>query len=197
VAFHGEAGAEQAHALEPELGRGVGGRFDNAEQGDRGGAAQPLEDNVRGVGGEDADIRAGPCQPPELLEQISRELVQPPRLDERQQAGEVDAVDDDGRVAAVRPLLAIGGDDRAVVIDGRGRRDPADDAECPDVARGGRHSRRVQAVARSRSTASCWKRRLYSAAISATAWRAAASPARNRVSTSARSRSTVPPPPCH
>ena len=49
-------------------------------------------------------------------------------LEESLQPGEVEAVDQDLRIAAVAGSLAIGRDDQAIVIHGRGWSDPSDQA---------------------------------------------------------------------
>jgi hypothetical protein len=68
--FHGEARAQQADGPETLILRVVAGGLDDAEEGDGGHGTQPIEDDMGHIGGQPVDIRPGPGQPVDLLQQV-------------------------------------------------------------------------------------------------------------------------------
>jgi hypothetical protein len=111
----------------PLLGR-IGRGLHDADQGNRRPARKLVEDEMRRVRGEHPEVRPGPRQALDLDRKPVRKLGETILLEESLQPGEVEAVDQDLRIAAVAGSLAIGRDDQAIVIHGRGWSDPSDQA---------------------------------------------------------------------
>ncbi len=126
--LHGEARAQQT-----QLGKagslGVfASRFDNADQRNGRLFAKFVEDQVRRIGGDYGKVGFGTGKSLEFGGQVRDDRLVSIAFKHLPQFVQVDAVDDDGRVAAVGPLFAIGRNDQAVVVDGGLRPNASDNA---------------------------------------------------------------------
>ena len=125
------ARSEQAEAAQAERLGGVGRGFDDADERDRGEAADLVERDVRRVGREDAGGRARAREPLEGRGEVASQAREVFLLEEREQGLDVEAVDDDRGVALARPAPAECREEHPVVGDGGLGSDPADDSRDP------------------------------------------------------------------
>jgi len=96
-----------------------------------GGRGYLVEHEVRGVRGEDRDVGASAREPFEFGQQDLDHRRTIGGLKEGEEPAPIDAVEDDLRVAAVGAALLVACSEVPVVVDRRGRRDPADYPQRP------------------------------------------------------------------
>ena len=127
ASLHGEASTEQTDALQSAGSSILAGGLHDADERDRRSPADLIKDDVRRIGGDRREVCSGAIETLHLLDEVGSQAGQSVRFDEQPHPGEVDAVDDHCRIAAVVFALAPGGDDETVILDRRFRAEAADD----------------------------------------------------------------------
>src|SRR5271165_2540429 len=115
--LHGEASSEQSGFADPPLLCLRTCCLDNADQRDGRAPLELIENNVRRVGGDNAEVASGASELLQPIKQVFGDRVQPIHFHEVEQLRHVEAVNENCRRASIRPQLTIAGDKGAVVID--------------------------------------------------------------------------------
>ena len=171
---HGKAGAEQPDPCIPQTSHMLAGCLHDAEHRNRRSALDFIEHEVRRVRSDECDLSARSRQAFDRGGNVVRQAGKIVRVQHRDSAVDVEAVDQEVRRAPVGHPGAVAIEDKAIVFDRRFRTDPADDAE-------GLHKERITRAApagglRPAGAAGCylgvvmeWARRHVSAAPAAPA----------------------------
>ena len=115
--FHREARAKQRDASQAAATRFVGACLDDADERNGRARTDVVEYEVRHVGCDRAEIRAGAGEPVDRCGEVIGER-RPVRLDEAKDLAHIDAVDDERRRGRGIDRLPRG-NDPAIVVDGR------------------------------------------------------------------------------
>src|SRR5436309_7073258 len=107
--INGSGRAQNGEALEAALRSRVERRPHDAHQRDRDAALDGVEDDVRHVGGECSVLRSGADETLQFIEQIVGEAIEFAAPDQVEDALQIDAVDENRRIASIRlPLVDSG-----------------------------------------------------------------------------------------
>ena len=117
AARYGKARTKQPNAFQSEAVCFVARRFDNAEQRNPGTFGEFIKDDMRRVCRQHGEVSTGAREPFNFDHQFVGECAKFIGGGKSDVFVNVDAVNDDRRIAAVRFLLAVGRDDVTIVFD--------------------------------------------------------------------------------
>src|SRR5205085_6864412 len=127
--LHRVTSPEKREAFEVSLLRIITGRFDDADERNRRSRFNLVEDNVRSVRGDDSKLGAGARKLVDFAQQKIGHAGEIVRLQKIDPLLQVDAVDDELRIMAIRLFLPIQRDDVFVIINRALRPDTGDHAQ--------------------------------------------------------------------
>ena len=129
IGLHREFGSEEREPLAVSRFRVRAGCFHDADERDGTFGRDLIENDMRSVSGDDSELGAGAWQFFDFAKQKIRHRIQLARIHEIESYFQIDAVNDELRIAAIRFPLPIHRDDVFVIIDRALRTDTADHAE--------------------------------------------------------------------
>src|SRR6185295_10542035 len=116
LSIHGESGTDQTHLLESTVFRSLASCPHNAKQRDRRPALQFVEDQMGRIRSEQSEISASSRKFPNFIGHERDQLIVLSGENQVAHLTQIDAVDDDGRIAAVALSSPVGSNNLAIIV---------------------------------------------------------------------------------